>query len=186
MSNFSQLEQRPPILVDITKIGLRTYNNGWFGDAAHADADAADVVGEHLVDHADALIRRTGSHTLPRVDFYDMLYDDDLFQIRDRLADQVQDGWIVLFTSITWPGGVNIVCTPDAEIEESLMSRGSPHGRNEFKVIASVYAPDRCKAFAQVRDRAASLATEAKNGGETNQWFMITEENAIASLKAAA
>ncbi len=126
------------------------------------------------------------THVESRVDFFDMIREDDLFEIRDRLAEQMADGWIVLFNSVTWPGGVNVVCTPDPEIEESLMSRSLMGERDEFKVIASVYAPDRHKAFAQVRDLAASLATEAKNGGETNQWFMITEENAIASLKAAA
>lgn len=126
------------------------------------------------------------THVESRVDFFDMIHEDDLFEIRDRLAEQRTEGWIVLFTATHWPGGVNVVCTPDPEIEESLMSRSLMGERDEFKVIASVYAPDRHKAFAQVRDLAASLATEAKNGGETNQWFMITEENAIASLKAAA
>ena len=149
MSNFSQLEQRLPTLVDITKIGLRTYVES-------------------------------------RTDFYDMIHEDDLYEIKDRLEGETTDGWIFLVTASHAEGGVNVVCAPELEMELSLMSRWFPKGHDEFKVLASVYVPDRQKAFAQVRDLAASLATEAMNGGETNQWFMITEENAIASLKAAA
>ena len=96
------------------------------------------------------------------------------------------DGWIYLVTASHAEGCVNVVCAPELEMELSLMSRWSPKGHDGFKVLASVYAPDRRKAFDQVRDRANSLATEAKIGGETYQWLMITEENAIASLKAAA
>lgn len=149
MNNFSQLEQRPPILVDITKIGLRTSVES-------------------------------------RTDFYDMIHEEDLYEIKDQLEAETTDGWIYLVTASHAEGCVNVVCAPELEMELSLMSRWFPKGHDEFKVLASVYAPDRHKAFAQVRDLAASLATEAKNGGETNQWFMITEENAIASLKAAA
>lgn len=149
MNNFSQLEQRLPILVDITKIGLRTSVES-------------------------------------RTDFYDMIHEEDLYEIKDRLEGETTDGWIFLVTASHSDGCVNVVCAPELEMELSLMSRWSPKGHDGFKVLASVYVPDRHKAFAQVRDLAASLATEAKNGGETNQWFMITEENAIASLKAAA
>ena len=66
------------------------------------------------------------------------------------------------------------------------MSRWSPEGHDGFKVLASVYVNDRRKAFDQVRDRANSLATEALKGSENNQWYKITEENAVAALKAAA
>ena len=59
MSNFSQLEQRPPILVDITKIGLRTSVES-------------------------------------RTDFYDMIHEEDLYEIKDQLEAETTDGWIYL------------------------------------------------------------------------------------------
>ncbi len=149
MSNFSQIEQRPPILVDITKIGLRTYVES-------------------------------------RTDFYDMIHEEDLYEIKDQLEAGTTDGWIYLVTASHAEGCVNVVCAPELEMELSLMSRWSPKGHDGFKVLASVYVNDRRKAFDQVRDRANSLATEALEGSENYQWFKITEENAIASLKAAA
>ena len=147
MSNFSQLEQCPPILVDITMIGLRTYIDS-------------------------------------RIDFYDMIHEEDLYEIKDRLEAMTTDGWVFLVTAPWAEGRVNVVCTPEPEMEMSLMSRWSPEGHDGFKVLVSVYVNDRRKAFDQVRDRANSLATEALKGSENNQWFKITEENAVAALKA--
>jgi len=149
MNAITQLKGTQPSLVDITKIGLRTFVNS-------------------------------------RTEFYDMIHEEDLYEIRDRLERETTDGWIVLVSTANEAEYVNAICTPEPEMELSLMNRLCREEHDEFKVLSSVYAKDRRKAFDQVVDCAKSLATEVQRGSETNQWFTITEDNAIAALKKAA
>lgn len=119
---------------------------------------------------------------------FDQMSEDDLYDIRERLEAGRPDGWILLVT-LTQPsteGFVNVLSTPDVDLERSLLARMSPFANDGFKIIDVAYVYDRRTAFDKARQRASEMATEAHTGSEKNQWFKITEANAAAVLTAIA
>ena len=119
---------------------------------------------------------------------YDQMAEDDLYDIQERLEAERTDGWILLFTRSlpSEEGFVNVLSTPDLDLERSIMARWSRFSYDGFNILESVHVNDRRKAFEQVREQASALATEELTGSEKHQWFKITEADAVASLKAAA
>ena len=120
-----------------------------------------------------------------RADFYDMIDDDDAFDLEKALEEAGEDGWLVLFTNEVFPGAVQVVAAPDVELSLSLSRRSAPSTPGP-EVLASVAVTNRVKAFTLVCGlMAGHFEAEAKNGGDKSQWFLIRTEDALVALACA-
>jgi len=117
---------------------------------------------------------------------FDKFDEDNLIQIKEQMEQASKYGWVFLFTARHAKGCVNLMCTPNLDLEWSLMSRWSPYAYDGFRILTSVYVEDRRQAFEYFRDQTNSIATKALSGSEKHQWFEMRAEKAVAVLHGIA
>jgi len=97
---------------------------------------------------------------------------------------QIKEGYVYAIVNAAWPEWVKIGKALDAEDRLSGYQTSSP--MRDYKLIHSVYFEDRNKAETKAHKIAATKASLAWDKSSNGEWFCMTDDQAIDTIKDVA
>ena len=97
---------------------------------------------------------------------------------------KIKEGYVYAIVNAAWPEWVKIGKALDAEDRLSGYQTSSP--MRDYKLIHSVYFEDRNKAETKAHKIAATKASLAWDKSSNGEWFFMTDDQAIDTIKDVA
>lgn len=110
-------------------------------------------------------------------------FDDAAFAALEKDIKQ-KSGYVYAIRNPAWPDWVKIGKAVDAEDRLSSYQTSSP--MRDYKLIHSVHFEDRNKAETKAHKIAATKASLAWDKSINGEWFCMTDEQAIDTIKGVA